>query len=73
LVFHITGRTDHEGLREQVDDVTRRLEKNVQSGVSWIYSSPHITQVFKSKGMRWAAHVARGMNNRNLGERVHLE
>jgi len=45
------------------DEVTREWRKLHYEELNVLYSSPNIVRVIKSRGMRWAGHVAR------MGER----
>ena len=40
------------------DEVTREWRKLHDEELNDLYSSPSIVQVIKSRGMRWAGHVA---------------
>jgi len=41
------------------DEVTGELRKLHNEGLNYLYSSPNIVRVIKSRRMRWAGHVAR--------------
>jgi hypothetical protein len=41
-------------------------EFNFNQSVIWVYSSPNIVRVIKSRRMRWAGHVARMRDGRGV-------
>jgi hypothetical protein len=41
------------------DEVKRKRRKLHKEELNEVYSSPNIVRVIKSRGMRWAGHVAR--------------
>jgi len=41
------------------DEVTREWRRFHNEELNYLYSSPNIVRVIKSRTMRWAAHVAR--------------
>jgi hypothetical protein len=41
------------------DEVTGEWRKLHNEELNYLYSSPHIIRIIKSKRMRWAGHVAR--------------
>jgi hypothetical protein len=41
------------------DEVTGEGRKQHNEELNYLYSSPNIVRVIKSRGMRWAGHVAR--------------
>jgi hypothetical protein len=57
------------------------MEKVTQSGASYLYSSPDIIREIKSRRIRWAGHVARMGEGKNVyrflvgnpEEKIHLE
>jgi hypothetical protein len=63
------------------NEVTGYLRKQHNEELNYLYSSPNILRLIKSRGMRWAGHVARigreevytGFWWGNLRERDHLE
>jgi hypothetical protein len=48
------------------DEVTRKRRKLHNEELNYLYSSPRIVQVIKSKRMRWAGHVARMRERRGI-------
>jgi hypothetical protein len=48
------------------DEVTREWRKLHDEELNDLYSSPHIVWVIKSRGMRWAGHVARMGETRSV-------
>jgi hypothetical protein len=42
------------------------MEKDTQWGASYLFSSPYIVRQIKSRRMRWAGHVARVGEGRNV-------
>jgi len=51
------------------DELKREWRKLHNEELNELYSSPNIFRVIKSRGMRWAEHVAR-MGNRRVVYRV---
>ena len=51
------------------DEVTGEWRKLHNGGLNYLYSSPNIVQVMKSRRMGWARHVAR-MQERRVVYRV---
>jgi hypothetical protein len=47
------------------DEVTGEWRKLHNEELRDLYSSPHISRIIRSKGMRWAGHVARMGKKRN--------
>jgi len=52
------------GLRR--DEVTGELRRLHNEELNDLYSSPNIVRVIKSRGMRWAGHVARMSEERGV-------
>jgi hypothetical protein len=65
----------------QRDEVTEEWRKLHNEELNYLYSSPNIVRLIKSRIMRWAGHVSlmgkaevyTGFWWRNLRERDHLE
>jgi len=63
------------------DKLTGEWRKLQHKELNYLYSSPNIVRVIKSRRMRWAGHVARmgserciqGFDGGNLREREHLK
>jgi hypothetical protein len=43
----------------RMDEVTGEWRRMRNEELNYLYSSPNIVRVIKSRGMRWAVHVAR--------------
>jgi hypothetical protein len=66
--FQLCGETCFAGaeiLRRKTDEVTRSWRKLHNEELHNLYSSPSIIQMFKSRRMRCAGHVARMVGKRN--------
>ena len=48
------------------DEVTREWRKLHNEELNYLYSSPNIVRVTKSRRMRWAGHVARVRERRGV-------
>jgi hypothetical protein len=75
LVCHINGKAWTEGVENRVlrgmfgpkrDEVTGERRKLHNGELHNLYSSPDIIRQIKSRRLRWAVHVARIGEGRNL-------
>jgi hypothetical protein len=77
LFYYISGREEHRlrvfenGVLRGIfgpkrDEVTGEWRKLLSGELHNLYSSPDIIRQIKSRGMRWAGHVARMGEGRNM-------